>query len=68
MWERMPLSDINGKRGPWFCGGLTHQHMGDAVFVRQERVGRLGSNLIDGKGMEEREVVGWRGDCGGVSG
>jgi hypothetical protein len=33
----------------------------------QERIGRWGSTLIEAKGREEREVVGW-GTCGGVTG
>ena len=46
----MALSDINGRGGPWYCGGLMSQHRGNAGGVGWESVGGLGSTLIEAKG------------------
>ena len=52
----MALSDINGRGGPWFCGGWMPQHKG-----MQEGWSERGwvSTLIEAKGREESVVVRW---------
>jgi hypothetical protein len=52
----MALSDINGRRGSWTCGGLILQHRGVLRGVRQERVSGWGSTPIEAKGRRQKEM------------
>ena len=60
MYQRMALSDINGRGGPWSHGGLMPQHRGMLEWVEG-----WGSTFIEAKGMGERaDGMGllWRGN------
>lgn len=50
----MPLSDISGREGLWFCGGLTPQCR-EMLEQWDRSVGEwVGSILIETKGKGER--------------
>ena len=58
MWQRMALSGINGRGGPWSCEGSMPQCRGMLGRVRRKCMGGWGSTLIKaGGGGWVREFV-----------